>query len=335
MGRPGPKSPLVVKPKLLPGGGGTSSTGTSTSTSTNTSHTTPLKNKAVVVPTPDQLAVAAQRIFRKAFEGSDLPDQTPDCPKFQWNELQLGKVLGKGGFGTVSEVRGFVAATAPTGTSATTTTTPTTSISRSQRQLLLLHHRSDPDDDSEVGIGESESRQFISDHCLRHGGDARYAVKRLSPESIKDPSLCLQGTVDLAIEARILSAVTHPNIIKMRASAMSDPFREGYFLVLDRLYDTLEARLVQWTSRRNRISGLAGKVLDRTGTKAAALYEERIVGAYDLSAALAHLHEQRLVYRDLKPENIGAFSFVLVRSRSAPVAEQPAATGPSLTSSFL
>jgi len=101
--------------------------------------------------------------------------------------------------------------------------------------------------------------------------------------------------------------VEHPNIIKMRAMATSSPFSSAgdYFIVMDRLYDTLEKRLKKWEAQKNRISGLAGRLTDRKGDKKTALLEERIVAAFDLAAAVEHLHANNILYRDLKPENIG------------------------------
>jgi serine/threonine protein kinase len=109
----------------------------------------------------------------------------------------------------------------------------------------------------------------------------------------------------MAVETRILCSLEHPNIIKLRSFGTSSPFHEDYFIVMDRLYHSLEKRITVWERRQRRSIGLAGKIIDRKGTKRMKLYEERIVAAFDLSAAIDYCHKQRIIHRDLKPENIG------------------------------
>ena len=137
-----------------------------------------------------------------------------------------------------------------------------------------------------------ESRLFIAEHCIRTGGDARYAVKFLSPEVIANPAMYIQGITDMAVETRFLSSIEHPNIVKMRATS-SQPYNEKYFIVMDRLYDTLEKRIVAWSARHKRCTGMSGRLTDRDGSKAKALLEERLLAAYDLSDAIAYLHKRR------------------------------------------
>ena len=68
---------------------------------------------------------------------------------------------------------------------------------------------------------------------------------------------------DLALEAELLASLVHPNIIKLRGISHggAEAFEngpKGYFLVIDRLFDTLDSRMKRWrnTPKNGRISSL-------------------------------------------------------------------------------
>jgi hypothetical protein len=90
----------------------------------------------------------------------------------------------------------------------------------------------------------------------------------------------------------------------MRAVAEGNPLDRHFFIIMDRLYDTLDVRMKQWKERRSKCKGnLFGIGADKTQ-----LYQltvERLTVAYDLAAALSYMHANKLVYRDLKQQNIG------------------------------
>jgi serine/threonine protein kinase len=68
----------------------------------------------------------------------------------------------------------------------------------------------------------------------------------------------------------------------------------------------MEGRIEKWATRNKRNSSFIGKLLfDSKGEKAKNVLEQKLVSAFDLSAALDHLYSRNILYRDLKPENIG------------------------------
>ena len=136
-----------------------------------------------------------------------------------------------------------------------------------------------------------QDRLFMEEHCLRGSKkDCRYALKRVQESSAENAQTFINAVVDLAVEARFLSVVRHPNIIKMRAMAATGPYsiETPFFVVLDRLYDIMGVRLAKW--KKQKPKGMA-KMLDRKGKKEELFWVERITVAYDLSCALQYLHD--------------------------------------------
>jgi hypothetical protein len=183
--------------------------------------------------------------------------------------LSLGRVLGKGGFCSVSEITKIVLKKKDQADESTSTRL----------------------DDEHTIQNIVQDRSFMETHCLRgKDKDCRYALKVLLPSCKDDAQTYINGVVDLAVEARFLSVIRHPSIIKMRAMAVTSPYSvsDPFFVVLDRLYDILGTRISKW--KKQKPSGMM-KLLDRSGKKESSFWIERITVAYDLAAALQYLHE--------------------------------------------
>jgi len=194
--------------------------------------------------------------------------------KYEIKELVLGRALGKGQFGIVHEVKAF-----------NLSSEISESISTS------------------IEIEETQTRRFMAKHCIRDG-DARYAIKKLRNEVRNDKSTYRNGLVDFAIEARFLAIIQHPHIIKMRALPSEGFFQEESYIIMDRLYDTLEVRMRNWKVQENRFTSIVGCC--RGGAeKYMNLMGEKVLTALDLANAMVYMHDMNIMYRDLKPENIG------------------------------
>lgn len=139
-----------------------------------------------------------------------------------------------------------------------------------------------------------ESRGFMKDHCLREG-TPRYAVKQL--RSDLDADMRREAALDLAIEAKFLATLSHPNIIKQRGTS-GVPGHSLFFIVLDRLFLNMTEKRIYWRTEKEKCrSGPFNIKKDKKSLEA--LWNERLTAAYDVARAMKYLHENKIVYRDL------------------------------------
>jgi hypothetical protein len=135
--------------------------------------------------------------------------------------------------------------------------------------------------------------------------------------------LLINGIADLNIETRRLAHLTmnpHPNVSMLRAMSGGDRFSPDFFIVIDRLYDTLETRLDKWMEKAQKLSSpVGGKRLrslllglskrghapkDNLHGERSMLLDDQLRAVYELSSAIAHMHEHKIMHRDLKPTNL-------------------------------
>ena len=109
----------------------------------------------------------------------------------------------------------------------------------------------------------------------------------------------------MSVETIFLSVVDHPHIIKMRGLGACGMTNPDYFIVLDRLYDTLEARIPKWKLETKKANSVMNKMKKKSTEKNMEILETKLGYAYDLMGAIEYLHKKGLIYRDLKPENVG------------------------------
>jgi serine/threonine protein kinase len=195
-------------------------------------------------------------------------------PRFSWNELRTGKLLGSGGFNSVYEV--------------------------------YIPVRASPNHEESMSSPTEEEQSTCS--AGTHGGimDGPYAIKSLKHSLTRNSEAFLTGAVDLVYEAKLLSVLNHRNIIKIHGipkGRVSDSYLGGgYFIIMEKLVGTVEDKIVAWRH------GLELYSLSRTCTKPGSRDEiiERLKNiAIPVAEAMKYLHSKRVIFRDLKPSNIG------------------------------
>jgi len=125
------------------------------------------------------------------------------------------------------------------------------------------------------------------------------AMKCLRPQIRSDSRQFKVGIEDLVDETAMLASLDHPNIVKIHGRAggcaansfcNSVKLSDGFFVLLDRLKDTLDDRVRRWK---------------KINPKGRPPTPSQVQTAASLADALAYLHTKKICFRDLKPANVG------------------------------
>lgn len=247
-------------------------------------------------------------------EGDEGSTGSDDIALLYRNEVKKGKLLGQGNFSNVFEVEGIrlrrSASTSQTSDNGINSTEPnpkpstepqTTSDENGFEDDVSSTH--DPDESNELATTRpstpDQRRRHLQDTKTRLDCSCSYAVKCLKPELLEDPSgprIFLEAATDLVLEAKYLSKFNHDNILKVRGlaqgweSAFANGEYDSFFIVVDRLEETLNQRIRRW--RR-------GELPEENNL------ETKLCLARQLASALGYLADRQLLFRDCKPQNVG------------------------------
>lgn len=160
-------------------------------------------------------------------------------------------------------------------------------------------------------IGEGSFSSVYEVKSIRHNPTEALVLKVLKPSLMARPALFSACSSDLVREGLLLSRLSHPNVLSCRATgpdgllAYLSGHHDAFFLVLERLDETLKQRLTTWRQLPEKKSGVFsvfGSCRQRAMQKT---LSERVDAVCDLAEAVRYLHSERIMHRDLKPDNMG------------------------------
>ena len=228
-------------------------------------------------------------------------------PQLRNDQILLGPKLGKGGYCTVYAC------------DLTTDSDDDEEREQAEEEEQEQQEKARGDDKDDHLGGKKHHASLHSNHAL----------KRLKRQIMVRPSELMYGAVDLASEAAFLANLNHPNIIGLHGIAsgtIHDRIEhtdyhdkgDGFFIVVDRLKETLDHRLYEVWAKDGRHAAQRGhhhpnalyylfhrKEFVHVRSLLLSSLCERLEVAHQVAQALAYLHGLGIMYRDVKPDNIG------------------------------
>ena len=221
------------------------------------------------------------------------PNVLENVSVFRREEIQLGKVVGRGGFGVVREITSIHLS------GGNAVCQGALSVRSSQRRFRWESGSARSSSRDPVDVGSSQ-RELLA-RKVWSKRTSRYVLKEVEPTLLDtDKVQFLKGLIDLGLEAYYLGSLNHNHVLKLRGMSIDSASESlGYFIVLDQLQEVLSKKLNRWMHEKRASNGITGVVTGGRKNKERLLME-RVLVAYDVADAMEYIHRKKIVFRDLK-----------------------------------
>jgi hypothetical protein len=226
---------------------------------------------------PKILAKVGEEIRREtSFIGSVLdPAALAKVPQFTREEVQTGRVVGRGGFCVVEEI------TAIRLQDGLGNKNNSSGHGRTLFRRGTESQASDAGSESKLSSNSADNKRELVARQVWSKRSSKYVLKQVEPNLLtQDTVTYLRGTIDIGLEAYFLASLNHNNILQLRGISATGPAEGlGYFIILDHLQEILSKRLNSWMQQKRASNGITGAVTGGKRHKKRILME-RILVAY-------------------------------------------------------
>ena len=255
----------------------------------------------------DILLLTAADVVKGKTTGSRVFDPSAESrvPKFSSQMIKVGRVVGKGGFCVVREIQKISALDNSGGEGknhiSKGSVFPKFAKSFSQERKATRGSTGTTSDKeaSFDAVMETEKSDRGLTVIPAKTSKGQYVLKKVIELPDSDKITFLKGTVDLAMEAKFLASLDHPNIIKLCGESTQGPFSGGYFVILERMTETLTTRIKKWTDAKRHCEGITGIVARSKKKLQQFSIERRLMSSLDIANGVAYLHSKNIIFRDL------------------------------------
>jgi len=223
----------------------------------------------------DVTAYVKRKMLKKVLGSKTfIQGSTNSLLPFQNNELSLGRVIGNGEFCNVQEVSNI-------------------SIERHHVQRNPSHADDEVCFKTNLNSDVITTEKKLMESRLRNKTDEKYVIKCLKSTTKMHRSYFQRGLLDLMIETKALSILSHPNIIKLRGFNKNSLYKHDYFIVLERLCYTLRDKMDEW-KKPPPSKGFLRKMFERKNKVVVeATLKDKLSIFRDISSAISYMHSLR------------------------------------------